>query len=332
MGKVYSPEMVAAGDLPVSGAHQAAGRFILDAISEGVYGTHSWNDWPRACSVMIYGSTALGTTTIRSDVDTLLVYNPLHADKTLDNARKVFRTAEDRFKTPVEVQAHPIGALSSNLEHSIDPAFAMHLKYVQANLDWSRNSPVSKLDLLYSDEELDYRLLTASLLFSAGKRKQFARAQLDYRGTADLDVLQRALELPNAIGRKILNLSMKNVESETGGISSNKPGTIEATSKIMHNINDGRLSDSDSDTEYYDILAEMDEWYDEILKHAIARKISVEQYDSWIQNAYLDAIKKAHRVSNFWAEVVMLRLDELEPQLGQAQHQVGMTNFPDYEY
>lgn len=305
MGKVYSPEAVAAGQLPEAGAHQAAGRFILDALCKDEIDCMTTGEsWPAISGAMIYGSTVVGTADVRSDVDVLFTYYSGHEARSLPYARHIFQEAEKRFNTSVETQAHVVGALFHPLEHTIDPAFAAHLCAVQEDPEWSRNWPVDGLSHnLSMDKD---RLRTAAIRYCSGKRKKFATAQLEYRGSADLDVLQRAFELPNAIGRKVLSL---NPEIALADPSRDKMGTIEKTANLMTRVSDMWHEGSDSAVRDYLRLVEMDMSYSRMLERAAAQKTPVDYYARWIENSYLEALRRAHNVSNFWTYNIEYQLD-----------------------
>ncbi|GEM_PF-2396439 len=334
MGKIFSPETVEKNDVPEPGAHRAAGRFILDkfrndALSYSIGG------------VMVYGSTALGTANIRSDVDVLFTYYPSHS-KGLDEIRDVFLEAENDYRVPVEPNPQSVGALFDPLQHTIDPAFAAHLYHVQDNPEWSYNFPATGLYMSHEDRQLQERLRPSALRFSAGKRRLFAKSIVNYRGETECNAFQRALELPNAIGRKVLSFEAKIDDSISAEISSDKNGTIDKTHRRMLEL-DAAWSIVANAPKAYMQLAELDEEYTSLLENTLNHTVSIASYKQWLQENYMPALKMAHDASDFWVQVIdrdfdtrdkkkeEAEIEELRAQWEKQREAMGDT-LPDYDY
>src|SRR5580704_566397 len=105
---VYSAEAIAQGRIPEEGAHQRAAMLILDELypPDTYKPDGSPEDWGSVNEhgvdlAMVYGSTATGHSTLRSDVDVLFVYSVHRANTALAAINKAIRGAKDEFFAPV---------------------------------------------------------------------------------------------------------------------------------------------------------------------------------------------------------------------------------------
>lgn len=199
MGKVFSPEEVGAGLVPEVGAQQQAARFLLDSLFAPVTnGTYQGREGVAAG--LVYGSTTFGPNR-RSDLDVLITYDPNRATEALPIIRQVIAETEGRFHTPVEAKVLYLGSLASHLEDNNDPLYMSHLLNVQrCKPQWSRNDPVPLDSEVYPPRT---RLVELALQYCSTKVRQFAWGVNEVNPMYDV-IMQRALELPGAIGRKVL--------------------------------------------------------------------------------------------------------------------------------
>jgi len=310
MGVIFTAEAIAKGDIPLPGAHELAGRFILGQLFKPEYDSEpEKSDGPYIGkkgveSALIYGSTALGTADLRSDVDVLVNYSDECTQQALSLIRTTFYMAETRFKVPVEAQVLPTGALADPLKHSIDPLFAVHLSQVQQQDEprWSYNWPLDEMPRSngYIFEKDSARIRAIAVRYASGKSRQFTRAIVGYRGELDLQVFQRSLELPSAIGRKVLvaTIEIGEVElPETGDKQAMHISTLNRLEQLTQNDDKQVVSDQRS-------LIELDGEYSHILTQTIDGSLSLLDYSMWLDKNYLHALEMAQNVSHRWAEIV----------------------------
>lgn len=312
MGRVFTPEAVANHDVPEVGAHEKAGRFILNQLFEP---QDYWTDQDRTAfsidgngidSGLVYGSTALGKAGLRSDVDILLNYHANKTDRAFPLIRDVFQVAENDFNVPIEPHVLPVGALFNPLEHSIDPLFAEHLIAVQYQNEprWSYNWPVDGLQFYRIEATDEERLRAIAVRYASGKSRQFAKAVVGYRGEADLHVLQRALELPGAIGRKVIAATRK-ADEEAPNLG-DKHGMSDITIQKLGQFAPEWYRRA---VDYQGYLHNLDQSYDQLLRSALDGDTTVEAYGGWLQENYLYACKMAHEVAYVWSQIVSCRMD-----------------------
>lgn len=335
MGKVFTPVAVEAGYVPEPGAHEAAGRLILESLSFPYKMTDGMQRerLGHVEGVMIYGSTALGTANIRSDVDVLFTYNlastrpsHLYGQGVLQAVNEVFSEVESKYHTPIEPSPYAANTLSNTLLHTIDPGFALHLHAVQENPVWSVNWPVAGLYGGFGKTEVQDRLRPSVIRFLGHKQKRFARSIVDFRGEPDLDAMQRAFELPNAAGRKILSLDPAD---ETGiRASTDKPGTLKTVAQRMGQLIEdwqgrglGLLLQEGLVDNQFTRLVETDVEYTDVLQQAVQGQITIESYTQWLRKNYSTALARAHAVSSFWIEVLRNEYDlrNSEKELAELQ-------------
>lgn len=312
MGKVFTPEAIVANDVPELGAHELAGKFILNQFFEP---QEDWKEEERTRfltdgngihSGMVYGSTALGRAGIRSDVDVLVNYHANRADEAFPLIRDVFSKAEADFKVPVEPHVLEVGALFNPLKHNIDPLFAEHLVEVQAqdNPRWSYSWPVNGLRSHRVNPNNNDRLRAIAVRYASGKARQFARASTSYRGEADVHVMQRALELPGAIGRKVIAATRKNNEQKPD--LGNKYGMSKS---IIARLEEFAPEWYERAVSYQRYLFDLDQTYDQLLTATLEGSSTVEDYREWLEGNYLHACSMAFEVAHAWSDIVGNKID-----------------------
>lgn len=311
MGRIFTAEAVAHHHIPEPGAHQEAGRFILDQLFEP---RDEWTNEEKFAFIidgngvesgLVYGSTALGSAGLRSDVDILLNYHASYANTVFPLIRDLFETAERTYNVPVEANVLPVGALYSPLEHSIDPLFAQHLLTVQYLEEprWSYNWPVDAIQFTPLGEDLE-QLRAIAIRYASGKSRQFTRALINFRGEADLLVMQRALELPGAIGRKVIAATQEHGDEDLD--LGDKHVLSDVTLERLTQLSQGWFTQA---TLYHQYLFNLDKTYNQILQSAIEGDTAVEDYTEWIQENYLHACKMAQEVAYAWSQIIGRRLD-----------------------
>jgi len=307
MGVVFSPEAIDNNQVPKPGDHQEAGRFILNQFFElddnvtADERSYFQLESSGIASGLVYGSTALGSAGLRSDVDVLVNYHARQATKVFSQIRGVFIEAEKTYNVPVESQVLPVGALSNPLEHSIDPLFAKHLLEVQEqdNPRWSYNWPVRDLRTQLLEEGDTDHIRAIAVGYASGKARQFTRALVNFRGEPDLQVFQRALELPGAIGRKVIiaTQSAETVIPDTG----DKKSMITSALSRLEELAPDHFDTAVSSQQW---LIDLDKNYDEILGDVLSGTTTIANYKYWLDSNYSLAIRLAQEVAYVWGQIV----------------------------
>jgi len=333
MGKVFESETIRDGKTPENGAQYEAGayimRIVLDDEDQSFESSQRFN---AQAGIMIYGSTALGTANRRSDVDVLVNYHRGDTD-VLHRWRTLFTEAERKFNVPVESNMNIVGAFFNPLQHTIDPGFAAHLYLVQEDPVWSYGFPATGLLSGIAPEAQDEHLRAAAVKFAAGKRKYFARSLVKYRGEIDFDYYQRALELPSAIGRKVLSLEVGVDDSIAGEVSRDKTGTIEKTRQRLSDLHTAWSEPwAKNPADIFVELNKLDQEYDQLLEAVIQGNTTLEEYNSWLEYHYLPVLQMAHDISDFWSESIEHKLDIRDPIEERKERENIAAITPDYIY
>ncbi len=319
MGKVYTPEQVSANQVPILGAHEKAATQILDDLKSSPITT-------EASNALIFGSTATGKADQRSDLDLLVTYqadsNAIQA--LLDEVATIIDEAAIRYGVVPEFKALPKDRVTTGGyedgggTYRTDPLLAAHLIQIHEQYPhMSHNNPIEELEDialdLYNLHEAtpEQKLLIARLAveYTEGKRDMF---EDDYAHSLVTNPeryynsMQRALEAPKAMGRKVLaQLSA----------DSNGPFTYDVTNKSeMQQL----LQDAAMDkiglkkgSELADAQARLitfDAEYLEILLEAV-KTGEVNQYQEWIQANRNEIIWAARNMSEIWGDEMRSRLE-----------------------
>jgi hypothetical protein len=325
MGKVFTVNEIANGDIPEVGAHYEAGQHFLGELFDH---TPPRNENGRGYfhpryhavdSVMVYGSTALGLANVRSDLDVLVNFcesRSLHeqpVDECFSIIGSLIRTTQDKYKVPVQANILPHMWLWNPLKHNVDILFAQHLVRVQ-NMDdpqWSFGFPADGLvHNRDTNNRTPDRIRAFAIRYTAAKARQMAKALTLYT-EVDHHTLQRALELPSALGRKIVALAdatkpeLAQAFEEVDGRDASFQGFVLAAASVEWHRDYGR------DTSLLDMLSlkQKDEEYSELLDSTISGSTTLEDYQTWLEDQYRPTLQLAYRIAHDWTSLLSDRLD-----------------------
>lgn len=291
MGKVFTAGEIAAGEIPAEGAHLEAAEYIVDKL---FYGQAAFSDdpWaffePKINSGMVHGSVTHGTESVRSDLDLVLIYYPDRSE-VLDTVQGVFTDITDKFKVPIEANIVTLtDALSKN--HRIDPLFLRYLHQAQENQQFSWQWPADCLSIGFTQHDFHPIALARTVQrYIGAKSSSFSKA-LVLEDLRDEHAMQRALELPKNLGRKVLGMADSDFDVRTATTADVHKGISEfiADRSFGHEDNYGkdtketllRLSDRDAE-------------YNEVLQAAINGELSPENYQRWLDKNRREVIRLA---------------------------------------
>lgn len=266
MGVVYSPEEVASGHIAKTGDHQRLGRRLLDVVTP---------DSPLLAAV-IYGST-VSSPSIRSDVDVLYIYGDGRESEALAYIRDVkLKARQEGIYARVEEHFEPEIPLIK--PGQTDPQYLAHFRRVIASQPtWAVNDP---LDYLCSAEPSEDELLRDVIGFVSGKRAKFAAAATDE--DMDYRVLQRALELPVAIARKVKQVMTARYGEDAPTEDKNHMRRI-GSEVLVSFIEDG-IGYAKLASESHLQLSELDKTYTSVLQESLQSK-DVIRYEAYLRSS-----------------------------------------------
>lgn len=295
MGKVFTPEEIQAGKVPVEGAHLAAADIIVDQLLRKEVFPYLFQKigYIGIESGLVHGSVTHGTETIRSDLDVLLIHRPGgdRRSEGLDTVRDIFGSIETNLHVPVESHIVTLtDALSRN--HRIDPLFLRYLASAQENPKYSYGFPVSSLWLGFTEHSFSRQnLARVAQRYTGGKTASFASA-LAEGATADMHRYQRALELPKNLGRKIVSMLDKDIDGDFKPVLDG-PSVLAGFKDFIAQTSN---SNEQSLINAIDKLDSIDREYSEVLTDAVDHRVNLASYQAWLDAHALPAFELAHEI------------------------------------
>lgn len=325
MGNVLPPDAIIHGKIPRKGAHLEAAREIIAAHA----------DLPEEMGVasVIYGSTAEGRSDERSDVDVYVSY-PQPFGSVTGDVNRVRRRIDDIHQAvgnaySVTVEANVLTErmiaptenpgegffdpqmLDISSTEELDPLYVLH---IQDMIDKRRPDLTLRTPLLpnyqlrpeHLTEDDQVMIVWLAVRFCAIKlrhmRQALAHEQVDYKA------LQRAFEMPKAMGRKVLAvMAMGNA-----GITS-----FDVTDKqeMQHKLHEVAMEEGATTLlKHHELLVELDRQYTELLAQTVQSGGGIDQYNQWILSVYRQAITSAAVMSLQWFRLMQKRAGETSAQ------------------
>lgn len=268
MGKVFTPEEVMFGQIPQEGDHLRAAEFVMDylfrAPVSGIEGG------------LIYGSVADGRSNVRSDIDFLVLYDPEHT-ACLDSVAGAIKSAEGNFLVPFELTALSAEDVEQGF-HTVDPLFLRHLLRAEQSGKFCYGEPATALDATVATHNASREhILHTIRAYCAQKTAKLAKGVANER-YVDAHLLQRALEVPKNLGRKVLMLTRPDTSVLTGN---------EITESFAHIL---RLLQPDEGTFESGVgwslgrVAQFDHDYTQLLRLTIDEPAEmIDAYTAWLE-------------------------------------------------
>jgi len=286
MGVVYSPEEVAAGHVAKPGDQVALGKELiyLAQTQESI------------AAIQVYGSTALGSASLRSDMDGLVIYNDgemmmaIEAIKTMNQAA---REAGNYAKAEIHLEPTTPWKRSTRLGNR---EYLAHFRQIyQQYPQWAVNNPARYLDTTPVTSE-EYLFDAVNAL--EAKTEKFTKAYL--QPEIDYSALQRALELPVAVARKVQHVTELHTLPKP---PEHKGSMRELGSAILQSLQ-GRYPSAKSALALHSNLQTFDAMYTEKLDEVV-RTGGIEGYADYLHGNKGVILKTAIELSSIWQEILM---------------------------
>jgi len=198
MGVVYSCEEIMERRVPKEGAHEIAARTLLQSVSD-------------ICGVeltSVHGSVTDGRATVRSDIDLLVTYAPQLAHEEpeiLDEISAVVDAVQEEHFVKIEPNRWPKEPVQAREARMYDRLFACHLADAQMNRKWTIGIPDETIETIARRSMAQVDIESIVVDYLTYKHSGFANAprRYDDEDPSALKTMQRMLELPKGVGRKL---------------------------------------------------------------------------------------------------------------------------------
>lgn len=300
MGKIYQPEAIERGNYPhlsdssyTPTIHTTAARRILEDLTE-------YAGQEELGGAMVYGRTAFGRTERTSDLDLLIrVREPIQAA----NSRLAEIVNDTGMAYGISVEANILDEDRVRNQHgavAADPIFVDHLKFVaESTADMAIGEPIVGLLGLrdYPSQIRAFEATKTTLRFLASMKDWGKYFEELSDGHFNETVMQHALGLPTAIGRKALTLKAL---KDTGQNPAYDPSFYDHGS-FAQGAHLAWMRSEASHTAI-DFLGEQNKAYTDILEETIAGRCAIGSYAVWLEAGYSPALRQASVLANAAAE------------------------------
>ena len=290
MGVVYSPEEVALGHVAKPGDHEALGRLLLSAAENS----------PVIRAGIVYGSSVYGIANRRSDVDYLAIYDDDAALDAFTLIRGVKRAAMDRgIYAKAEEHWEPEEPLVK--PGQVDKQYLAHFAAVtQRSPGWVIGNPISYIDQTPLEKN---DLLFSVRQYLSAKTAKFTKTACDL--SPDHHDIQRALELPVAIARKVMLV----MQPHCGVMAptENKGAMITVSNRILNSPCISRMFPTKQAVDSQARLLFFDREYSAALDRAMevdGHYRSIGRYEKWLNRHTREILDQAFILSRSWQKIL----------------------------
>lgn len=266
MGKVYEFETIQGGRVPTVDDFSAVKQLVLTGLaafvnSDEVYGAK------------VFGSVAKGSPNERSDFDLVVI---TEEDGSLTALKELFMGVSSASR--VEIEPIVISRVFAKRGfHTIEDLFLDHIRSIPNDGNMVGQNPINVLIPAGLDARIAYKQYLASKLRRL-KEGLFTYSELDRNR-----VLQRALEAPVNVGRRLLQ-----VLSHLGEpINLSDDGKQEVIRAFQEKFNGTTLIPG------FEFLLEQDNRYTAYLRQAVIREITQQDYEAHIREVSNECIEAA---------------------------------------
>lgn len=248
MGVIYSSLEVARATLPMDGAHQNAAEMVMDKVSS----------LDGSALTVVHGSVPDNRANIRSDLDVLIAYRfdrPVDEPVVVDGIKAVLDDIAAETNVKIEPNIWPADEpLVARVERMYDTLFAHHLARAMSHPKWSVGEVDEKIAEVAATPLDGSALMKVMFNYLTYKHSGVAKAPRIFNESdrSALLAFQRVLELPKALGRKILQLT----HSLTPDAASDYCGAFE-DNNVGDELRNAMAGLRAIDTEYTALVAQL---------------------------------------------------------------------------
>ncbi len=272
MGVIYSGIELEQGAIPRDGAHVEAADMVLAKLSD--------IEW--VTTALVHGSVIDGKSNRRSDLDVLAVYdfdNLSQIPKSIGIVKKELDEVGKRTAVKIEANIWPLREpLGARKQRMYDMLFSWHLRHAMIDgkglVGEADKLTLEVADMLPAGDVEAIR--DVALNYTVYKQGGFTGAPSRYidGDPRALSAMQRGLELPKAVGRKVAQLVAACEGREVAGNDFNYDNDLlDGTTRIAL----ARLGLLNADyTEYLEEMYAKDS----------PRQVEVKSYVRWLDSTY----------------------------------------------
>ena len=275
MGVVYSGEDLRNGSIPQDGAHIHAAQLVLDRV-----GSLEW-----VPMVLVHGSVPEGRSNRRSDLDVLVTVGYgdtlTHFPHSVSKVRQALEEIQDATKVHIEANIWPENEpVLARRQRMYDMLYSWHLRDSFRDARGLRGEP-DQLTLIVANSlpsnDTD-AIRDVAQNYVIYKQGGFTNAPLSYADgePRSLAALQRGLELPKAIGRKLAQLIASCEGREVSGNN-----FVFDASLLDEPTQTALMATAEIDKSYSELL---ESYYGSGLENLSDRDIA--EYVAWIESIY----------------------------------------------
>jgi hypothetical protein len=144
-----------------------------------------------------------------------------------------------------------------------------------------------------------------AIRYSSLKTRQFGKAMTTTSGEVNYLMLQRALELPKAIGRKVI-AAIYGIETVDQDLLQDQEAIVQLqTDKLM----EIHPFFSDKAIEALQTLSDMDNEYSLLLNNVLSGATTIEKYREWLESKYLFSVNLGHKLAFSWTGILKHKTD-----------------------
>mgnify|MGYP006373445921 CR=1 FL=1 len=263
MGRVFRYEQLVDGAAPEPSDFSAAGQTFVESAQQSI-------DRGVVDGAFIFGSFAIDNVNMRSDFDALVSTNDSSPQTYSEIHQLVTNVREaSNFKIPMGIITYPRECLAEG-RHEMDRYFGHHLS--------------GKDRLIIGSDPADYieypdassRDVVGRYIFSKRRVLSNAYTALTPEEAIDDGGLQRMLELPTAIGRKVVHAVAENGEVE------DMANAYNGSDKLAIELATREILDQTGLSDGFNCLLNLNQGYSELVRATASDEVSRKDYNDYI--------------------------------------------------